>query len=778
MPFASLGAADGGWAGGIGDVAFGAKHAAYHGMRTGTILSVAGEIILPTGDEARGLGSGHWPSSRSLLRPGAPARRLHPARRPAWRSRWTGSAAARPSGGSSSARASRRERSAARGRRWWSWSAPRDLADGEATNWDVVPQFQVTLSRRQHILAAVGARVPLNAAGSRATRLVMYLLWDWFDGGLFEGLVVTERLCLILIQLSSPSPPRWPCCSCAGRRSAPQSARGTAAPAPPGTLFLTAESCLACHNGLADPGGRGRLHRLRLAVVDDGQLGARPLLARRRAPRGASTTPGAAATSRTSARTCHMPMARSRRPHGGGQGEVFAHLPAVRRRRPPTGSPPTASPARCATRSPRDARDARRASTAGFVGGTAARPGSAPAFGPFEVDAGRARVMRSASASRRPRPRTSGSSELCATCHTLFTHALGPDGEAVGELPEQVPYLEWMHSALPGRAELPGLPHARGRGGYGHLVGARPAARPTSRATTSAAATSSCRGCSTATAPSSASKALAAGAGGGRPPHDRTPPADAAARIDRAAPAWPASRLSAEVVGREPRRPQAADRLPLAAGLAARDGARRDGRVVFESGAPRPDGSIKGNDNDADARRFEPHHRRSRSADQVQVYESIMADTDGRGDDRAAHRRALRQGQPPAAAGFDKATAAKDVAVHGDAAGDADFAGGRDRVRYLVPVGGAPGPFLSKPSSATSPSASAGRRTSRVARAPNRSGSSGSTARWLPRRAPCSRAPLRASDSERRRRGPPQRSARAPWEPIAVPPSIRTERWT
>ena len=38
------------------------------------------------------------------------------------------------------------------------------------------------------------------------------------------------------------------------------------------------------------------------------------------------------------------------------------------------------------------------------------------------------------------------SSELCATCHTLYTKALGPEGEVVGELPEQVPFLEWQHS--------------------------------------------------------------------------------------------------------------------------------------------------------------------------------------------------------------------------------------------------------------------------------------------------------------------------------------------
>jgi hypothetical protein len=42
-------------------------------------------------------------------------------------------------------------------------------------------------------------------------------------------------------------------------------------------------------------------------------------------------------------------------------------------------------------------------------------------------------------------------SELCATCHTLYTKALGPNGEVTASLPEQVPYLEWRHSAF--RAE-------------------------------------------------------------------------------------------------------------------------------------------------------------------------------------------------------------------------------------------------------------------------------------------------------------------------------------
>ena len=35
---------------------------------------------------------------------------------------------------------------------------------------------------------------------------------------------------------------------------------------------------------------------------------------------------------------------------------------------------------------------------------------------------------------------------MCATCHTLYTHPLDEDGNEIGEFPEQVPYLEWLHS--------------------------------------------------------------------------------------------------------------------------------------------------------------------------------------------------------------------------------------------------------------------------------------------------------------------------------------------
>jgi hypothetical protein len=115
------------------------------------------------------------------------------------------------------------------------------------------------------------------------------------------------------------------------------------------------------------------------------------------------------------------------------------------------------------------------------------------------------------------------------------------------------------------------------------------------------------------------------------------------------------------------------------------------GRTVFESGAVRPDGSIEGNDADADADSFEPHHTVVRSEDQVQVYESVMGDLDGRPTTGLLTAASYLKDNRVLPTGFDKLTADADVAVHGGASDDADFLGGSDRTRYDVNLGGAEG---------------------------------------------------------------------------------------
>ena len=147
-------------------------------------------------------------------------------------------------------------------------------------------------------------------------------------------------------------------------------------------------------------------------------------------------------------------------PHAGGtegrargrraRRRVFAHLPGDAAARPArsTISLATASRARSAIRSPPTGSARARASTATSW---LRRRSPAAAAGPSVrlhpmPDAG-ASCTRSPASSRQQAAHIR-ESELCATCHTLITEALGPDGRVIGSLPEQMNYQEWRHSAF------------------------------------------------------------------------------------------------------------------------------------------------------------------------------------------------------------------------------------------------------------------------------------------------------------------------------------------
>jgi Cytochrome C oxidase, cbb3-type, subunit III len=57
---------------------------------------------------------------------------------------------------------------------------------GGANVVDIIPQMQVSLSKMQHILFNVGASVPVTARDGRHPQLLTYVVWDWFEGGLFQ----------------------------------------------------------------------------------------------------------------------------------------------------------------------------------------------------------------------------------------------------------------------------------------------------------------------------------------------------------------------------------------------------------------------------------------------------------------------------------------------------------------------------------------------------------------------------------------------------------------
>jgi len=177
-----------GWASGTGDLAVGVKHVLAHDLDRGSILSVGGELVLPTGDEAKGFGQGTTVLEASVMYDKLLAHDSFVQIQAIFESPHD------------SALEDELTVRAALGRTWATdgtfgraWTpmleilGTRELESGARTEWDVVPQFQVTLNARQHLMAAAGLRIPATDSGPRSTELVFYLLWDWYDGGVLEG---------------------------------------------------------------------------------------------------------------------------------------------------------------------------------------------------------------------------------------------------------------------------------------------------------------------------------------------------------------------------------------------------------------------------------------------------------------------------------------------------------------------------------------------------------------------------------------------------------------
>ncbi|MCX6627901.1 MAG: hypothetical protein NTW28_09760 [Candidatus Solibacter sp.] len=189
LPFTVQASGTGSRFGGVGDIALGYKRVLASSLRTGSIFSLSGEAVLPTGNVSRGMGKGvtilesfasfgqMLPKESFLQFQGGievPTHTGDANKAVYWRT-VLGKTFIADKG---------------RGRLWSPMVellADRELATGERVNWDVVPQFQVTLNRRQHIRADIGVRIPINNTAGRSPAVMVYLLWDWFDGGLRDG---------------------------------------------------------------------------------------------------------------------------------------------------------------------------------------------------------------------------------------------------------------------------------------------------------------------------------------------------------------------------------------------------------------------------------------------------------------------------------------------------------------------------------------------------------------------------------------------------------------
>lgn len=172
---------------GFGDLAVGYKYALYHNLARGNAFSIGGEAILPTGTEEDGFGSGS-----TILEPYAAFVQLLPGDA-FLQAQVLGEFAVSGAAEDEVAVRALLGRTFTEGEFGRAWSpmvevlASRELVSGSDVTLDLVPQMQVALNTRQHILLNVGVRVPAANRQGRKSQIVMYLLWDWFDGGFRDG---------------------------------------------------------------------------------------------------------------------------------------------------------------------------------------------------------------------------------------------------------------------------------------------------------------------------------------------------------------------------------------------------------------------------------------------------------------------------------------------------------------------------------------------------------------------------------------------------------------
>jgi mono/diheme cytochrome c family protein len=177
------------WVGGLGDITFAVKREMWSSLKTGSILALQGGVLAPVGSSGRGFGAGTttfetFASFDQLFPTNTFIQFQLGADLPRHTDIAPQSLFWRTAIGQSLAKDHRL------GRLWSPMVevlADRDLEDAAKTNWDVLPEMQVTISRRQHIRADVGWRTPVTNKAGRQRQVVFYVLWDWADGKLWEG---------------------------------------------------------------------------------------------------------------------------------------------------------------------------------------------------------------------------------------------------------------------------------------------------------------------------------------------------------------------------------------------------------------------------------------------------------------------------------------------------------------------------------------------------------------------------------------------------------------
>jgi len=454
--------------------------------------------------------------------------------------------------------------------------------------------------------------------------------------------------------------------------------------------FQTSDRCIACHNGLSTSSGQdvsiGFAWRASIMANSSRDPYWQASVRRESIDHRESL-----ASIEDECSVCHMPMSRFEAKLRGHTGEVFAHLPFDPDKNESREAEDGVSCSVC-HQIAKDRLGTRESFNGGFVIQAPEPKNPHAEYGPFDIVKGNQTIMRTSSGGFRPTNDTHiRDAQLCATCHTLYTKALGPGGKVIGEVPEQMPYQEWLHSDYRDKQTCQAchMPEVGEPTPISKVLGV---AREGLHQHVFVAGNFFLEGMLNKYRDDLSVEAL---------PQELESAANGTIAFLREKSArmkienvdLRAGRLQAEVFVEN----LSGHKFPTAypsrrawLHLVVRD---RYQRIVFESGKVNPDGSIQGNDNDADPSRFEPHYNEITGSDQVEIYESILKDPAGHVTTGLLSAIGYLKDNRLLPHGFDKRSADKDIAVYGGAADDTDFTDTGDRVRYSVPIGNAVGPF-------------------------------------------------------------------------------------
>ena len=455
-------------------------------------------------------------------------------------------------------------------------------------------------------------------------------------------------------------------------------------------LFQTSDRCFACHNGLSTSTGENisiglswRPTMMANSARDPyWQAGVR---------RESIDHPESKAAIEDECSKCHMPMSRYQSHFESKEAEVFSHLTQGSDDRMDRLAQDGVSCSLC-HQITKDKLGTPESLVGGFVIDTTRSKGERAEYGPYKVEDGQTRIMRTSSGGYKP---TEGEhirqSELCATCHTLITKALGPGGQVIGQLPEQMPYQEWYASEFREKqscqnCHMPVVqeetriantlgPKREGVSRHVFLGGNFFMQRVLGKFRNELGVIALPEEFELA-----ANRTV-----------DHLKTNTAQLTVDQMD--VTAGRLQAEISVQNlggHKFPTAYPSRRAWLHVTVKD---RNGRAVFESGALNPNGSIQGNDNDDDPLRYEPHYAEINSGDQVQIYEDIMVGSNNQPTTGLLTAVRFIKDNRLLPKGFNKRTVEADIAPKGSAMEDDNFAGGGDRIRYSIPVGNAQGPF-------------------------------------------------------------------------------------